>query len=144
MPAPDDVRYGDLVEAKEKLSGNIISGHAAAMLDVSTSLSYIWLRRTIIIEISVGRAELPKLHAYIESCDRYLRENFDLFGLEWGDRALGRDAVYVYMDPDNVKNSITDEASAMFKTAGLCPRCGSRGSWIAMAAVCRWHGKFLG
>ncbi len=31
-----------------------------------------------------------------------------------------------------------------WKAQGLCPSCGHKGDWIAMAAVCPTHGKFLG
>lgn len=33
---------------------------------------------------------------------------------------------------------------ASWKKEGLCPKCGSKGTWIAMAAVCKEHGRFLG
>lgn len=34
--------------------------------------------------------------------------------------------------------------SAQWKKDGLCPKCGSKGEWISMAAVCKDHGKFMG
>jgi hypothetical protein len=30
-----------------------------------------------------------------------------------------------------------------FKTEGVCPRCGDRGYWKALALNCNWHGQFI-
>lgn len=32
---------------------------------------------------------------------------------------------------------------AKFKKDGLCPRCGDKGQWVAMALKCPWHGTYI-
>lgn len=38
----------------------------------------------------------------------------------------------------------TKSLAAKWKEQGLCPECGHKGEWIALALICPNHGKFAG
>lgn len=49
----------------------------------------------------------------------------------------------LYLRGDMLVDPFTNLTRFYFKRGGLCPRCGDRGHWLRMSAICPYHGVFL-
>lgn len=61
-------------------------------------------------------------------------------GLEWGQVPP---MPYITVPETMLSPLFGSAMESRFKKNGLCPRCGDRGYWKAMALFCPWHGRFM-
>ena len=67
-------------------------------------------------------------------------ESLDVIEMEWGIVPDGR---WIPVTKDSIRPLVSESMSEEFVAKGLCPRCGDRGEWRALALLCDYHGRFL-
>lgn len=59
---------------------------------------------------------------------------------EWGEKPKGQ---FICVEKNLLAHMFQPKMSEVFVEKGLCPRCGDRGFWRALALNCDWHGQFI-